>query len=188
MKDRETPGTGWVGRASRLSRPADREGAPASVSRAGFRGDAPSRSAGRVAQRDRQVACPTHLFTRRAFTLVEVLAALAFMGLVIPVVISSLLVSNRAGLTAERSTVAVQLAENRLNELLLADAWTTAASRGDFGQEWAGYRWQLDKTVWQPGTMTELTLDVFFNVQGHEQHVRLATLASETAAQTTATQ
>ena len=117
----------------------------------------------------------------QAFTLVEVLAALAFLGILMPVVLSALLVANRAGLVAERSGSAVELAENRLNELMLANAWNSAASRGDFGADWSGYRWELGKKDWPTGEgLTELTLTVFFPIQGQEQQVQLTTLAAET--------
>ena len=117
------------------------------------------------------------------FTFVEVLAALVFLGILIPVVVSALTVSNRAAVVVERSTIAMQLGENRLSELMLADAWTTAESRGDFGQDWPGYRWELKRQDWQSGAMTELTLDVFFAVQGQEHEVRLTTLANESLKQ-----
>jgi type II secretory pathway pseudopilin PulG len=121
--------------------------------------------------------------TRLGFTFVEVLAAMVFLGILIPVVISALTVSNRAAVVAERSTIAMQLGENRLSELMLEDAWTTAESRGDFGQEWPGYRWELKRQDWQSGAMTELTLDVFFVVQGQEHEVRLSTLTNESLKQ-----
>ena len=121
--------------------------------------------------------------SRGAFTFVEVLAALAFLGIVIPVVISAMVTSNRAAVTAERSAIAVQLGENQLSELLLGNAWTSAGSRGDFGTDRPGYRWELKKATWQATEMTELSLEVIFQVQGNDHAVRLSTLASETAAQ-----
>ena len=125
---------------------------------------------------------------RSAFTFVEVLAAMAFLAILIPVLVSALHVSSGVGSAAERSAVAVQLGENRLGELTLGDAWSSAESRGDFGTEWPGFRCELKKTDWQTGAMTELVMDVFFTVQGREQDVRLSTLVNEslsTAAATT---
>jgi type II secretory pathway pseudopilin PulG len=114
-----------------------------------------------------------------AFTLVEVLAALAFLGLVIPVTIRGIQVANRAAEVSERSLTAVQLGENKLGELMLANAWTTAESRGTFSDDQPGYRWELKKGDWQTGAMSELTLDVFYPVQGVEQSLRLSTLVNE---------
>jgi type II secretory pathway pseudopilin PulG len=115
----------------------------------------------------------------RGFTFVEILASMAFLGLLIPVVVSALMVSNRAAVMAERSTIAAQLGENRLSEMMLADAWTSESGRGDFGADWPGYRWELKQADWNSGAMTELTLEVFYSVQGREQSIRLSTLATE---------
>ena len=95
----------------------------------------------------------------RGFTFVEILTALAFLGILIPVVVSALMVSNRAAGMAERSTIAAQLGENRLNEMMLADAWTSESSRGDFGADRPGYRWEMQQADWNAGAMTELTLE-----------------------------
>lgn len=114
-----------------------------------------------------------------AFTFVEILAAMLFLGILMPVVIGALQISNRAAVIAERTTVAGQLAENRLAELMLDDAWTSAASTGDFGAEWPGYTWELTRLDWASGTMTELQLAVIFTVQGRAHDVRLSTLVRE---------
>ena len=45
-----------------------------------------------------------------AFTFAEVLAALLFMAIVIPVAMQGVQVANRAGVAAQRKTVAIQLA------------------------------------------------------------------------------
>lgn len=116
---------------------------------------------------------------RSAFTLVEVLATLAFLGILMPVLISALLVANRASVVSERTTVAVQLGENQLNTLLLGDAWATASERGDFGEMWPGYRWELAQNDWEAGAAVELTMRVVFPVQGQERDVQLSTLVSQ---------
>ena len=116
---------------------------------------------------------------RAAFTFVETLAAMAFLGLLIPVLVAALHLASGAGSAAERSTIAMQLGENRLNELTLGGEWSSAESRGDFGEDWPGYRWELTKAAWQSGTMTELGLGVFFTVQGREREVRLTTLVND---------
>ena len=121
------------------------------------------------------------------FTLVEVLACLVFLGILIPVVVSALMTANRAAVVTERSSVAVQLGENRLSELMLDNEWSSAASRGEFGPEWPGYRWELTKVNWGSGAMTELTLNVFFPVQGQEHEIHLATLVNEALVPSTTT-
>lgn len=115
---------------------------------------------------------------RCAFTFIEVLASLLFMAIVIPAVVTALTVSNRAAIAAERTNVAVQLGENKLSELVIDDAWSGAESRGEFGPEWPGFRWELTQGSWEVDSMTELLMDVFFPVQGREQSIRLTTLVS----------
>jgi type II secretory pathway pseudopilin PulG len=117
--------------------------------------------------------------TKRGFTFVEVLAAMVFLGLVIPVVVSALTISNRAGVAAERESIAAQLAQNRMSELTIGNEWTSASSRGDFGVDWPGYRWELTKSDWQSGAMTELTVAVIYTVQGSEREVRISTLVNQ---------
>ena len=114
------------------------------------------------------------------FTFVEVLASLVFLAILMPVLISALTLSNRASVVAERSSVAIQLAENKLNELQLADAWMTAGSRGEFENDRAGYRWEMTQSDWEGGEMVELRLRVLFEVQGQEREVHLSTLVNET--------
>lgn len=120
----------------------------------------------------------------RAFTFVEILAAMLFLGILMPVVIGALQVSNRAAVISERSGIAAQLAENQLAELQLDDAWTSAGSSGDFSAEYPDYRWELTKTDWESGAMTELQLAVIFKVQGQEHDVRLSTLVRESETET----
>src|SRR5436190_13357159 len=59
----------------------------------------------------RLAACATG-----AFTLAEVLAALAFMAIVIPVAVNGLRVANLAGQVGQRKAVAARIAERVLNE------------------------------------------------------------------------
>ena len=124
---------------------------------------------------------------RSAFTFVEMLAAMTFLGILLPVLFSALLTASRTGTMAERSTNAMQLGENRLNELTLGGAWSSAESRGDFGTDWPGYRWELTKTDWQTGAMTELVIHVFFPVQGGEHEVQMSTLVSDSLTQSQTT-
>lgn len=121
-------------------------------------------------------------FRNSAFTLIEVLAALMFLAILLPVVIGGLSLSNRVSVFAERKEVAADLAENKLNGQLIGNAWQTASnSSGDFGPDYPGYRWEMTQESWQGDTvnlMTQLTMEVFYKVQGEEHSVRLATLVS----------
>ena len=121
-------------------------------------------------------------FFASGFTFVEILAALVFLGILIPTVVEGITLANRASVISERSAIACELAENKLNELTVDDAWASADTRGDFGQDWQGYRWQLTQSNWDMDGLTELSVEVFFNVQGRERSVHLTTLVSQATA------
>ena len=119
--------------------------------------------------------------TRRpgGFTFVEVLAALVFLAILLPTVMHGFSICTRAGAAAERTAIAGQLAENRMSELMLNDAWISAEQRGEFGPEFPGYRYQVEQTNWEIDNMTKLTVHVFFQVQGQERDVALTTLVTD---------
>ncbi len=94
---------------------------------------------------------------RRAFTLVEVLAALTFMAIVIPVAINGIRVANRVGVAAQRKAFAVRIAERLLNEAVLAGQSSQSvqpdvgSGSAQSGVEQAGpvtYRWSLRNQPW----------------------------------------
>jgi len=144
----------------------------------------------RLFSRSRNSFAPLRLCVRScfAFTFVEILAALVFLAILVPAVIEGITLSSRASVLAERSAVAAELAQNKLNELTLSDTWATVGSGGDFGTDWPGYRWESTQSTWDMDTMTLLAVKVYFTVQGHEQSLGLSTLVSSaTTSVTTST-
>jgi len=110
------------------------------------------------------------------FTFVEVLAAMLFVAVLMPVVAQGLLIASRAATVAERKTIATDLGDALLNEFIVEGTWETIQPVGDFGLEWEGYRWELTPSAWDYGALTELSIEVFFDVQGTEHSVFLSTL------------
>ena len=125
--------------------------------------------------------------SRAAFTFVEILAALMFLAILLPAVFVGITLANRASVLAERQAAAAELAQNKLAELTLDDAWTSADPRGDFGPDWPGYRWESTQTTWDMDSMIVLTVQTFFPVQGRERSITLSTLVSSTASTLTGT-
>jgi len=118
---------------------------------------------------------------RAGFTLAEVLAALVFMAIVIPVALQGLRVASRAGSVAERKAVATRLAERKLNELIVTGQWQSAAARGTMQEGWQTYDWELESESWtEDGAMRVLTVRVTVPVQGQDYNVRLSTLVDAT--------
>lgn len=119
--------------------------------------------------------------SRLGFTFAEILAAMVFLAILVPVVIEGLTLANRAATVTERKAIATQLGENRLNELMFDRLWASAPARGDFGQEWSGYRYELSRRNWPMDRMVELTVRVTFQVQGRPHEIQLTTLVDDSA-------
>ncbi len=128
------------------------------------------------------------LRNQAAFTLVEVLAALLFMALVIPVAVDGLRVASRASVVGQRKAIAARIAQQVLNEQVVAGQGTGAAMAGvrregdvDYSwmvkaETWAQGQAQAQNMVFQMSPMQMLTVQVNFPVQGQQYNVHLSTL------------
>jgi prepilin-type N-terminal cleavage/methylation domain-containing protein len=114
---------------------------------------------------------------RRGFTLVEVLAALAFMAIVIPVAVQGVQIANRAGQVGIRKAAAARIAERVLNGLMVTGQWRGATGNGIALEGSQEYQWRMRSEAWPPGAMRVVSVQVTFPVQGREYDVQLSTLA-----------
>lgn len=117
--------------------------------------------------------------SKGAFTFVEILASMLFLAILVPAILQALTLANKASEVSERNAVAAELASNKLSDLTLNQNWTTAETKGDFGADWPGYRYEVNQAQWDQGGMNQLCVNVFYNVQGKERSVQLATLVSQ---------
>jgi len=113
-----------------------------------------------------------------AFTLAEVLAALTFMAIVIPVAIEGVRIANRAGVVAQRKTVAARIADRVLNEALLGGQSQASARNGVVQEGVNEYRWSIQYQAWPEDSMRLVTVEVMYPVQGEDYDLRLSTLVS----------
>ena len=142
----------------------------------------------RACVRRRQVACgkrkqvsARQRHRQAAFTLAEVLAALLFMAIVIPVAVQGLHIASRAGSVSERKALGARLAENKLNELVVTGQWQSAAQKGTIQEGFQSYSWQLQSESWaEDGAMRLLTVHVNVPVQGRDYDVHVSTLVDAT--------
>lgn len=115
--------------------------------------------------------------TVRGFTLAEVLAAMVFLAIVIPVAVEGLRIAGAAGQVGLREPVAARVAERVLNEWLATSASVTGTSSGTAEEGPFEFRWTLRSQLWAEDAMQLVTVDVFYDIQGREHEFRLATLA-----------
>jgi hypothetical protein len=117
------------------------------------------------------------------FTLAEMMAALVFMAIVIPVALEGLSIASRAGEVAARKGDAALVAERILSESLVTTNWNQSVQSGSVRQGIRDFRWTLHNEPWtvDPGqnAVRLLTVEVAFAAQGSDYKVRLSTLATD---------
>ena len=114
---------------------------------------------------------------RAAFTLAEVLAALAFMAIVIPVAIEGMRTANLAGQVGQRKAIAGRIADRVLNEWLVGQS-QTASQNGTVQEGALQFRWSIRVQAWNKDSMRIATARVDYTVQGNSYDVQMSTLLS----------
>ena len=113
------------------------------------------------------------------------LAAMLFMAIVIPVALKGFQIASRAGAVAGRKGVAVQLAESKLNELIVTGQWHNSGQGGACGPQWPGYQWTMKNEAWNGdatlNSLRQITVEVTYPVQNQSYNVRLSTVLTDTA-------
>jgi len=115
---------------------------------------------------------------RGGFTLIEVLAALMFMAIVLPVAVDGLRVANLAGQVAVHKNTAARVGERVMHELQLTGQLQGGSQSGVVLEGEREYQWTVFTSPWAADTMSQVTLRVIFQVQGRDYDVQLSTLIS----------
>jgi len=113
---------------------------------------------------------------RAGFTLAEVLAALLFMAIVIPVALQGLKIANTAGQVAVRKAEATRVADRLLSESIVTTNWNKPGLSGSVQEGAHQFRWLLRNDTWNQDPMRVVSVQVTFAVQGQDYDVRLSTL------------
>lgn len=131
-----------------------------------------------------------------AFTLAEVLAALALMAIVIPVAVHAFRIASLAGEVSQRKAIAARLGERLLNETIFGGSTSVAQQNGvemvgpyEFhyavkDEPWAALASApvlnspngVNQSVVNQSTIHQLSADVSFNAQDKSFSVHLSTL------------
>ena len=112
-----------------------------------------------------------------AFTLAEVLAAMLFLAIVIPVAVEALHVAGLGGEVAARKSVAARVADRVLNESLVTGSWSSGQQSGTITEGVLDFRWKLTSQSWPQDSMQLLTAEVTYSAQGKDYSVKMSTLA-----------
>ena len=113
-----------------------------------------------------------------AFTLAEVMVAMLFLAIVIPVAVEAISTASLAGEVAARKGAAARVADRILNESLVTTNWSSAQS-GTASEGVLDFQWTLSSQTWpQDSAMQLVTAEVKFLAQGKDYSVKLSTLAT----------
>ena len=119
---------------------------------------------------------------RAAFTLAEVLAAMLFMAIVIPVAVQGLRVASLAGEVGQRKMIATRIGNKVLNELKVTGQLQSTGQSGEVKESGLAYKWSIRNELWTEDTLTPMnliTLIVTYQAQGKSYDVRLSTLMAQ---------
>jgi type II secretory pathway pseudopilin PulG len=123
-------------------------------------------------------ATATNKNRRAAFTLVEVLAAMLFMAIVIPVAMEALHIASLAGEVSARKSEAARVADKVLNENIATATGNQSGQSGTVMENGHEFHWTLKSQLWPTDSSLQLmTAEVTFSAGGKECSVRLNTLA-----------
>lgn len=128
-------------------------------------------------------AIPRRL-ANRAFTLAEVLAAMMFMAIVIPVAMQGLRIASLAGEVGQRKLVAARIGNRVLNELKVTGQLANSTQSGSVTEGGIAYSWSVRDAAWNEDTtspMTLATLTVNYPAQDKTYSVVLSTLIPQGA-------
>ena len=118
---------------------------------------------------------------RSAFTLAEVLAALVFLAILIPVALEGLSIASSVGEVAARKGEAALVAERVLNESIVTTNWNRSVQTGTVRQGPREFPWTLRNDPWNQdpnqSTMRLVSVEVKYFVKGRERAFTLTTLA-----------
>jgi len=114
------------------------------------------------------------------FTLAEVLAALVFMAILIPVALEGLSIASRAGEIAARKSEAALVAERVLNESVVTTNWSATVQNGTLRQGIRDFRWTLRNDPWDKDpnqtAIRLLSVDAGSLKKRRDYSVRMSTL------------
>ena len=117
--------------------------------------------------------------TRRGVTLVETLAALALVAITLPVLARAWIITMDCAARSRAQVVSTTLAQNKLADLVAAGDQADDAESGDFGNDYPGYRWQVDTSSWPlDDRFRQINVTVKWNRRNMDYETTLSTLVS----------
>ncbi|MDB6055180.1 MAG: hypothetical protein JWN25_2703 [Verrucomicrobiales bacterium] len=111
------------------------------------------------------------------FTLIEVMVAMVFMSILVPVALKAVQISSRAGQVAERKVRAAVIADRLLTEQTVVNGMQQSGQQGTVVEAGRTYTWNMESSAWGvENSLRLVTLKVTYAVQGQNYDLKLHTL------------
>jgi prepilin-type N-terminal cleavage/methylation domain-containing protein len=114
---------------------------------------------------------------RTGFTLIEVMASLALVGIILPATLAGVGLAMSLMDEAREQSEAAALSSGKLDEITATGDWRTGDAEGDFGPDWSKYRWRKEVNEWEEPSLSEVRLTVTWISRGRERSHVVSTLA-----------
>lgn len=113
----------------------------------------------------------------RGFTLIEALATLLLIALVLPVAMRGIGVAASMAGTTQRKLQAVNLADNKLTELIVYKDYQYDQADGTFEEQgWPDYQWVATVDSFESEYLKQITVEVFWTQRNRQRSVTVSTL------------
>jgi type II secretory pathway pseudopilin PulG len=108
--------------------------------------------------------------------MVEALAAVAIIGIVMPVALYGIGLATQAAGLAQQRAEATEIAGNKLNEIIVTNQWSSGGLAGDTEQGPRTYHWETTVQDWTVSTLHEVGVKVTWTSRGHPRELKVSTL------------
>lgn len=113
----------------------------------------------------------------RGFTIVEVLATMALLAIVLPVLNEAISTATHTASDARRRTEAAALAESKLTEIISTGAWENgSAMAGDFSPDWPDYHWTASVGDWTQSGLEQIDVHVTWTGRNGPRDIQITSL------------
>jgi type II secretory pathway pseudopilin PulG len=122
------------------------------------------------------------IFRHSAFTLMELILTMSLLVLGIVPVIRTMAAGTVADQVIERQIVALDLAQEKIEEIKDCSDWTSIGSyaleRAPIDEPFSNYEWEvvIQDMDEDPENFKEITVNVYWEIKAVEQHISLSTL------------
>ncbi len=113
------------------------------------------------------------------FTLLEVMVALALMGIALVAILRSLAMSVDVSNESKNISIATLLAKGKMAELESLGFPDVGEASGDFGEESPGFRWERRVSETGVEDLRKVVVRVLWQGDGNDKKVELVTLISK---------